>query len=53
MKIILEQPSYKTIITIEVDGDDLNVDEVVQQLIRPALLGAGFHPDSVNSVIVQ
>jgi hypothetical protein len=34
-------------ITIEVPGDDRNMEEMVDDLIRPALLAFGFHPDTV------
>jgi hypothetical protein len=34
-------------ITIEVPGDDRNMEEMVDDLIRPLLLAFGFHPETV------
>jgi hypothetical protein len=38
-------------VIIEVDSDDLTMDEVVDTLLRPALLGWGFGEATVNEVL--
>lgn len=38
-----------TTVRIEVPHDDLNLEQVVETLIVPALLASGFHPKSIDS----
>ena len=38
-------------VIIEAPGDDRDMEEMVDDLIRPALLAFGFHPDTVNKYI--
>jgi hypothetical protein len=53
MRLTLEptenSPIWQTrpTITIEVPGDDHNIEEMMDNLIRPLLLAFGFHPDTV------
>lgn len=49
MTIILKQ--YNTVVTIENDRDDLDIYEVIEELVRPALLAAGFQPESISRTI--
>lgn len=51
MKLVIDRPKYKDCITVEHKSDDLSVDEIVERLVRPALLGLGFHADSIVDVI--
>ena len=45
MKITLKH--YDQEITIENEHDDLSIDNIMQDLIRPLLLAAGFQPKSI------
>ena len=52
MKLTLEQPRYKTKITIEInDGDDLSIHELIDDLFVPALLAIGYHQGSIKEYI--
>ena len=51
MKITLEQKGIKAI--IESENDDLDLLDVLEILIKPALLGIGFQPDTVNRLTIQ
>jgi len=51
MRLTIETPTYKRKITIEVDGDGLEISQVVEDLIEPALLGLLYHPDSVRAAL--
>jgi hypothetical protein len=48
MKITLESEYGKY--EIEVPGNDLDVNDVVESLLKPVMLAAGYHPDNVNDV---
>jgi len=50
MKIILEQPSYKKVVTIETEADDLTITDIRDELLIPALLALGFHPQNVQDL---
>ena len=50
MKIILEQPSYKKVVTIETEADDLTITDIRDELLIPALLAVGFHPNNVQEL---
>ena len=41
---------HGTIVSVEQPGV-VTIDQVVESLVIPALLGVGFHPDSVNSAL--
>ena len=47
MKLTLEHEENQHIVTIESKGLE-NIDEVMQLLVKPALLAMGYHPDSVK-----
>ena len=49
MKIILETKYNK--IQIEVPLEDLTVSQVVEKLIRPAMLAIGFNSDTLIDVL--
>ena len=51
MKLTLEQPSYARQVTIEVGSDDLTIDEVWEDLIKPALLALSYHPNTVDGLV--
>ncbi len=34
--------------TVEIEGDGMDIDGMWEELIRPILLVANFHPDSIN-----
>lgn len=38
-------------IEISIPGDDANIDQVWESLIRPALIAWGFMPETVDSLI--
>jgi hypothetical protein len=40
-------------IIIEAPGDDRSMSEMIDDLIRPALLAMGFHPDTVNKYLPE
>lgn len=40
-------------VTIEIHGDDHSLSELIDTLIRPALLGWGFHADTVDQYLNQ
>lgn len=50
MKITLEQPSYKKIIVIQSQSDDLTIMDVRDELLIPALLALGYHPQNVQDL---
>lgn len=54
MRIILQttdsQPKYSHSAEVRVDYDDLNIHEVWQDLIVPALLAYGFAQESIDSI---
>ena len=37
--------------TVSINNDSLDIHDVMQELVRPVLLGAGFHYDLVNQYI--
>lgn len=49
--MIITLEHYDTKITIENERDDLDIYEVIEDLVRPALLAAGFQPESINKTI--
>lgn len=51
MKITLSTPTYKTIYSVEVKSDDLDIEQVKEQLLRPVLLAAGYQPDSIEEIL--
>ena len=54
MKITIEptgENSDHPTITIAMNSDHLNISEVVYELIVPALVGWGFHTDSIRDHI--
>lgn len=51
MKITLEQPEYKTKITIDVEQEDLTVEEVIDELFVPAMIAMGYQPKSIKKFI--
>lgn len=61
MRLILEgtdtteKPANQTqpSVTVELPGDELTVREVVDFLVRPALLAAGYAEGSVNEVLPE
>lgn len=55
MKITLETTIYKpsTKATVEVDADDLDIYQVFEQLIIPALKGYGFGDESISKAIEE
>ena len=50
MKITLVT-NYVEITIEQPNDDDLTIEEVTQELVRPLLLAAGYHPDSVEDYI--
>jgi len=53
MKITIELTRNKVFnkVTIETESDHLTIHEVMQELIKPALLAWGFQPGSINEYI--
>lgn len=49
MKITIENEAVKVII---INEGLVSIGDVVQELVRPALIGVGFHPDSVDEYLV-
>lgn len=49
MKVILQQ--YGSTISVEVGSDDLTLGQIVENLIRPVLMGAGFSLRSTERVL--
>jgi hypothetical protein len=55
MKITLEstQSTYTdNRVTVSSGSDDLDIFEVAQSILRPALLAYGFAPESVNEILI-
>lgn len=54
MKIKLEttnsEPEYSHAVEIQVPADDLNIHQVWEDIIVPALLGFGFQQSSIDQV---
>lgn len=48
MKITIERPSYKNIITIEEDGDDFTLPRLIELLIIPALKAMEFSSETIE-----
>lgn len=40
-----------TSVTIEVEKDDMSIKEVLEDLIKPVLLGATYHQNNVDDII--
>lgn len=59
MKITLTATQQKNIefgypnVTIEVFPDDQTISEMFEQLIRPALIAAGYAKESIDSYLCQ
>lgn len=51
MRLTLEQPSYKRTVIIEEEDDDLNLDDVFQKLVEPAIVALGFSQEAVSAYI--
>ncbi len=49
MKLILKH--HDITVTIEKENEDLDINDCFEDLIIPALLGIGYHPDTVNSYL--
>ena len=39
--------------TISLPKDDMNIDEVMQELIKPVLLAATYQPENINEYIPE
>jgi hypothetical protein len=54
MKIRLEttnsEPQYSHAVEISVQQDDLNIHQLWEDVIVPALLGYGFHQSSIDQI---
>ena len=54
MKIRLEtthsEPKYSQAVEITVGYDDITIHELLEDVIVPALLGYGFHQESINEI---
>ena len=54
MKIRLEtthsEPKYSHAVEIAVGNDDLNIHELWQDVIVPALLGYGYQQETINEI---
>lgn len=51
MKITIEptgNPENYPTVSVSVDGNGMNIDRVIAELIRPALLAWGYQPDTVR-----
>lgn len=57
MRIILEStssdPKFSVKTSIEVPHDDLVLDDVIEELVKPVLLGYGFHPKCIDKYFDQ
>lgn len=56
MKITLEPTtpnSNHPKVTIEVPGEDYQINSVIDDLIKPLLIAWGFHPETVNSCFIE
>ena len=51
MKIIMSH--YDQTVTIERDEDALTIDEVEGELLRPALVALGYHPNLVDRLFAS
>ena len=59
MKITLESTEHdinlslstKRLVSIEVDDDNLTMDRVIDELVKPVLIAYGFHPKTVEEAI--
>lgn len=40
-------------VSVEVDQDDLGIHEMLEGLIKPALLGITYHPNNVDRIIYE
>jgi hypothetical protein len=56
MKITIEptgdEPGYPTV-SVSRPDDTLTIDSVIEDLVRPALIAWGFHPDTVRGAFEQ
>lgn len=52
MKLTLEttdpENKYQKKVIIEQPFDDLTIDDIIEELVKPILLAYGFHPDIVD-----
>lgn len=51
MKITIERPFYKQKISLEIEGDDLPVSKIVEDLIEPAFLALGFSQCAIDRAL--
>lgn len=51
MKITLATKFYQQSVTVEHASDDLTIDEVIEILVRPALLAMGYGAEGIEEVI--
>ena len=51
MKLTLTH--YGVTVSVETDGDDLSLIDVIDTLVRPVLTGAGFDSDLVYAAIPE
>lgn len=49
----IDYPDGACSYSVGVENWDLHIGQVVDEMIRPLLLAAGFHEDSVGSILVN
>lgn len=52
MKLTIEDNHGRKVV-IETKHDDLNMDQVVEELVRPALIAYGFNSETVESIFPE